>query len=183
LTTVLSVAVVVVGVLRTVRPRRAGTLAGVAAALIVVDLALTGATLNPTVPPEFYRLRPPILEALRQDDLSRLFVYRYPFFAASPEPGSADDPHRIARYPPGFSMSAGPRFSGTARVVQWRADRVRMEVETSGPGVVVLVDGYDPGWRVSVDGRPAPLLRANVAFRGVAVPAGRHVVEQVYRPW
>jgi len=33
-----------------------------------------------------------------------------------------------------------------------------------------------------VDGRPAPLLRANVAFRAVAVPAGRHVVDMVYRP-
>jgi len=45
------------------------------------------------------------------------------------------------------------------------------------------VDTYDPGWKVTVDGRPAPLLRANVAFRGVLLPAGRHVVEQVYRPW
>jgi uncharacterized membrane protein YfhO len=49
--------------------------------------------------------------------------------------------------------------------------------------VVVLVDTYDPGWRVTVDGRPAPLLRTNVAFRGVGVPAGKHVIEQVYRPW
>jgi uncharacterized membrane protein YfhO len=47
---------------------------------------------------------------------------------------------------------------------------------------VVLVDTWDPGWKVTVDGREAPLLRANVAFRGVALPAGRHVVEQVYRP-
>jgi hypothetical protein len=34
-----------------------------------------------------------------------------------------------------------------------------------------------------VDGRPAPLLRVNVAFRGVSVPAGEHLIEQVYRPW
>ena len=43
-------------------------------------------------------------------------------------------------------------------------------------------DGYDPGWRASVDGRPASVLRANVAFRAVAVSAGRHVIEMVYRP-
>jgi uncharacterized membrane protein YfhO len=46
----------------------------------------------------------------------------------------------------------------------------------------VLADAYDPGWRASVDGERAALLRANVAFRAVAVPQGRHVVELVYRP-
>ena len=50
------------------------------------------------------------------------------------------------------------------------------------PGYVVLADAYDPGWRTEVDGRPATLLRANVAFRAVAVPAGRHLVESSYRP-
>ena len=81
-------------------------------------------------------------------------------------------PARVA--PAGFSSSV--RIAGEA------ADRVRLEVELSTGGHVVLVDTYDPGWRASVDGRPAPLLRANVAFRAVAVPAGRHVVEMVYRP-
>jgi uncharacterized membrane protein YfhO len=46
----------------------------------------------------------------------------------------------------------------------------------------VLVDSYDPGWRADVDGRPAAVERANVAFRGVAVPAGRHRVTLRYRP-
>jgi uncharacterized membrane protein YfhO len=58
-----------------------------------------------------------------------------------------------------------------------------VEAQLSEPGIVVLVDTYDPGWKVTVDGRPASLLRVNVAFRGVSVPAGKHVIEQVYRPW
>jgi hypothetical protein len=33
-----------------------------------------------------------------------------------------------------------------------------------------------------VDGRRAPLLRANEAFRAVEVGPGRHAVEMVYRP-
>jgi uncharacterized membrane protein YfhO len=57
-----------------------------------------------------------------------------------------------------------------------------MEVQAGRAGYVVLADAFDPGWRATVDGEPAPLLRANVAFRAVAVPAGRHVVEMVYRP-
>jgi len=59
---------------------------------------------------------------------------------------------------------------------------VRLEAELSAPGFVVLVDTHDPGWRATLDGVPAEILRADVAFRAVAVPAGRHVIEYVYRP-
>ena len=46
----------------------------------------------------------------------------------------------------------------------------------------MLADAWDHGWRAWVDGAPAPVLVANVAFRAVAVAAGRHVVEMRYRP-
>jgi hypothetical protein len=92
------------------------------------------------------------------------------------------DPSRELILPDGRPAGATPSFSGSARIVELRADRVGIEAELSDPGYVVLVDAYDPGWRASVDGREAPLLRANIAFRAVAVPAGRHAVELVYRP-
>jgi hypothetical protein len=73
-------------------------------------------------------------------------------------------------------------FAGSSRLVSLQADRVRLEAELGAAGHVVLLDAYDPGWRVSVDGRPAGLERANVGFRAVRLPPGRHDVEQVYRP-
>ncbi len=73
-------------------------------------------------------------------------------------------------------------FSGSASVRERRPDRILIETDLDKPGYVVLTDSYDAGWRASVDGRPAPVLRANIAFRAVPVPAGRHEVEQVYRP-
>ncbi|MEE8217487.1 MAG: YfhO family protein [Vicinamibacteria bacterium] len=82
----------------------------------------------------------------------------------------------------GPARTAPAGFNGSVRIVEEAADRVRLAVELSAEGHVVLVDTHDPGWRAHVDGRPAALLRANVAFRAVAVPAGRHVVEMVYRP-
>ena len=49
-------------------------------------------------------------------------------------------------------------------------------------GYVVLVDTWDAGWKARVDGKPAPILRANLTFRAVHVEAGRHVIEMSYRP-
>jgi hypothetical protein len=69
------------------------------------------------------------------------------------------------------------------RVEELFADRERLEVDLEGPGFVVSVDAWAPGWRAYVDGDPADVLRANALFRAVAVPAGHHLVEMVYRPW
>jgi uncharacterized membrane protein YfhO len=69
-----------------------------------------------------------------------------------------------------------------SRIVGWKPDRLRIEADLVSPGYVVLVDTYDPSWHATVDGVPADILRANVAFRAVRVPAGTHVVEMVCRP-
>jgi hypothetical protein len=92
------------------------------------------------------------------------------------------DPRQEVVLDRGTPRAPAPTFAGSARIVAERADRVRIEADLSGDGFVVLADGYDPGWQASVDGRLSPLLRANYAFRAVAVPAGRHAVEMLYRP-
>ena len=47
---------------------------------------------------------------------------------------------------------------------------------------LVLSDSYYPGWEAEVDGVPVPIHRANMAFRAVVVPEGKHTVEFRYRP-
>jgi hypothetical protein len=71
---------------------------------------------------------------------------------------------------------------GRARIEVFRSDFVRVGVESDAPAHLVLIDAWDPGWRARVDGAPAPVRRANLAFRAVPVPAGRHVVEMRYWP-
>jgi hypothetical protein len=92
------------------------------------------------------------------------------------------DPAREVLLAEGSAVEPTCELEATSRVVRRTADRVRLEVQTTDPGFVVLADAFDPGWRATVDGAPAPVLRANVAFRAVPVPAGRHLVEMVYRP-
>jgi membrane protein YfhO len=91
------------------------------------------------------------------------------------------DPTREVVLPEG-PVLAGDAAGGTSRIVAMRPDHVAIEADLPRPGYVVLVDAFDPGWKTTLDGRAAPLLRANVAFRAVEVPAGRHRVEMRYRP-
>ena len=103
-----------------------------------------------------------------------------PAFAALLDPGFDPAGEVILREPVTGGSRCGP--AGTSRLLASRPDRVRLEVEAERAGYVVLADAFDPGWHATVDAAAAPLLRANVAFRAIAVPAGRHVVEMVYRP-
>jgi len=92
------------------------------------------------------------------------------------------DPRREVVLPEGAARESPVGFEGGSRIVTRRPDRVRIEARLSADGYVVLLDDYDPGWSARVDGRPARVLRADVAFRAVSVPAGRHQIEMVYRP-
>ncbi len=96
--------------------------------------------------------------------------------------GDDFDPAREVLLAEGLPRAAPAGGVGQGRITAWRPDRVRLEAELRAPGYLVLADAYDPNWRVSIDGRSARLLRANVAFRAVALPPGRHAVEFVYRP-
>jgi hypothetical protein len=61
-----------------------------------------------------------------------------------------------------------------------RPDEQRIEARTVGAGVLVLPVNHDPGWRATVDGRPARVVRADSFLVGVPVPAGRHRVALAY---
>ncbi|MEO6457730.1 MAG: YfhO family protein [Chloroflexia bacterium] len=74
--------------------------------------------------------------------------------------------------------------SGTSSV-KWIKDEpelIEVEANLPVPGYLVLSDNYASGWEATVDGRSAPILRADVAFRAVALPPGRHTVAFYYRP-
>jgi hypothetical protein len=78
-------------------------------------------------------------------------------------------------------VPSGP-FEGHAEIAALRGDRVELDVTLSRAGLVVLADAWDAGWQASVDGAPAPVLKADVAFRAVPLSAGRHRVRLRYVP-
>jgi uncharacterized membrane protein YfhO len=77
---------------------------------------------------------------------------------------------------------SGPSVNATPEVQSYEPERVVVHADIQSPAFLVLTDTYDAGWRVSVDGREAPLLRADYAFRAVALGPGSHRVEFLYQP-
>ena len=71
----------------------------------------------------------------------------------------------------------------SVEVLQDDPERVTIRLVAPRAGHLVVADSDAPGWTAFLDGVPAPLLRANMLFRAVPVPAGRHTVEMRYRPW
>ena len=59
---------------------------------------------------------------------------------------------------------------------------VQIAVDAPHAGFVVLNDVWHPWWFGTVDGMPADVLRANVLFRAIEVPAGKHIVRFEFRP-
>ncbi len=70
----------------------------------------------------------------------------------------------------------------TATLTLYQPEHVLVEVATDQLAWLVLTDTYYPGWRAFIDGKPAPITRADMLFRAVAVPQGKHCVEFVYDP-
>jgi Bacterial membrane protein YfhO len=82
----------------------------------------------------------------------------------------------------GFTAASDARSGGEAEIVVDEPEHVVVRVSTPARGFPHLADQYLPGWRATVNGAPAPILRANYAFRAVEVPAGTSTVEFRYRP-
>lgn len=81
-------------------------------------------------------------------------------------------------------VTATDRTGCSISHTQFSANEIKADIQASGPALIVLSQSYYHWWHVLVDGRPAPLLRANLAFQAVQVPAGNHRVEWIYRdPW
>jgi hypothetical protein len=92
------------------------------------------------------------------------------------------DPAAVAILPAPAPPVAVPAAPEPTPVVAYAPNRAEVHASVAAPAMLMLSDAYSDDWRVTVDGQPAPLYRANYALRGVWLPAGEHTVVFSYRP-
>ena len=88
--------------------------------------------------------------------------------------------------PPGSGgpapAAAPEQDAGQLEVVAYTYNQLQAKVRVAHPRGAWLyyADAYHPGWKATVNGLPAPVVRANVAFKAVWLNAGDNQVRLVY---
>lgn len=122
--------------------------------------------------------------------LARATEPRYYFTSsyrlAGAEQALAELPARRSREvllerPPGFGPEANAP-GDPAVAARTLRNRVVLRLHAPRPGLIYCSETLAPGWRAEVNGKPAPILAANYAFRAVPVPAGDVVITLSYFP-
>jgi hypothetical protein len=65
--------------------------------------------------------------------------------------------------------------------LNWQPDQI--EIDATGPGLLVVSEINYPGWKVWVDGRLAEIETTNGLFRSVQIEEGQHHIVFTFHPW
>lgn len=74
------------------------------------------------------------------------------------------------------------RPQGQVEITDYDLHRIDLNVTTSRPGILVLLDANYPGWEATVNGSKQGILEVNGVFRGIFLPAGTHSISFQFRP-
>lgn len=74
------------------------------------------------------------------------------------------------------NISIDKNSSGSVKLITYQPQRIVLKTSATGNGLVFISDTYTNGFEAFVDGKKTPILRADYAFRAIAVPKGFHTV-------
>ncbi len=73
--------------------------------------------------------------------------------------------------------------SASATITDYKSRQITVQAYASQPALMVLSEVYYPaGWKATIDGADAEILRTNSVLRSIAVPAGNHTVVFSFDP-
>ncbi len=70
----------------------------------------------------------------------------------------------------------------TAQIMHLSPNRVEIDVRAETDAVLVISDSFMTGWSATVNGKAAPIVRANQIMRAVPCPKGEYTVVMTYLP-
>jgi hypothetical protein len=131
----------------------------------------------------------PTVNVYRNDTpLPRAFVVHQAVVAADHEDAWARihqddfDPATTVVLEGGHPLDVQADGPTAVHFLRYDSNTLEMEVNSPAEGYLFLSDPFYPGWQAELDGEPATILRANYAFRAVAVPAGLHRLTMNFQP-
>ncbi len=95
------------------------------------------------------------------------------------------DPSRTAlveSWPDDLPLPDGRNASARVRSMRYGNTEIVIEAEAGAPALLLLNDVWHPWWTATVNGVETDILKANVLFRAVPIPAGASRVVFRFRP-
>ncbi|HEY4088843.1 MAG TPA: YfhO family protein [Bryobacteraceae bacterium] len=93
------------------------------------------------------------------------------------------DPRRVALIQEPLHQTLDEAASGDIlHFTSYEPDSITLEVQAAGNGVLVLSEIYYPGWRATVNGGDAEVLRVDGGLRGILLKRGTNHVVLTYVP-
>ena len=83
------------------------------------------------------------------------------------------------------SVTSQPVADSTAKITLVKNDNdlINYTSTSATPQFAVFSEiYYEAGWKATIDGKPAPIIKTNYLLRGLSVPAGQHAIEFKFEP-
>ena len=87
--------------------------------------------------------------------------------------------HQGVSQPPPFAQPVSEN-SNEFQVTHFDINSIKIKTNLPSSKFLVYNDSFHSGWRAFVDRQETKILRANIAFKGIWVPAGIHTIEFRY---
>ncbi len=71
--------------------------------------------------------------------------------------------------------------NGTAKITSYSLNKIKVNVETQSPAILVLSENYFPNWLVRINGQVSKTIPVDYFLRGCVVPVGNNQVEFFYQ--
>lgn len=85
-----------------------------------------------------------------------------------------------------FKAAVGQYSSGDStdfiKQVKFDNDEIDYESNSTGNRIAIFSEIYYKDWNAYIDGKPAPIFKANYVLRGLNIPAGKHLIKFKFEP-